>query len=55
MRKYSGEELQYADSTLRSYLGQGFSYHQAARKVAEQTRIYVNSLRWRAYNMAVKL
>jgi hypothetical protein len=54
MRKYSKEEIQLADSALRSYLNQGFTYHQAAKKVSEQTPISIITLRYRAYHMALK-
>jgi hypothetical protein len=52
--KYSEEDNKKADFELRSYLKGGFTYHQAAKKVAENSKISVLSLRHRAYQMAVR-
>ncbi len=54
MVKYSKEDREKADSELRSCLREGFTYHEAAKKVAENSRISVISLRHRAYQMAVR-
>jgi hypothetical protein len=53
MRKYSKEDNDRADSELRLYLSEGFTYHQAAKKVAEKSPISVMSLRHKAYQIAV--
>jgi hypothetical protein len=53
MRKYSKEETERANSELRLYLTEGFTYHQAAKKVAEKSPISVISLRHKAYQIAV--
>jgi hypothetical protein len=54
LRKYSKEDNEKADSELRSYMNEGFTYHQAAKKVAESSPISIISLRHRAYQMAVR-
>jgi hypothetical protein len=54
MIKYNKEEYEKADRIIRTYLSQGFTYHQAAKKVAEYSPISVISLRYRAYYIALK-
>lgn len=54
MRKYSKEVSQLADSALRLYLSQGFTYHQAAKRVSEESPVSVITLRYKAYHMALK-
>ena len=54
MRKYSKEVSQLAYSALRLYLSQGFTYHQAAKRVSEESPVSIITLRYNAYHMALK-
>ena len=49
MRKYSKEVSQLAYSALRLYLSQGFTYHQAAKRVSEESPVSIITLRYNAY------